>query len=75
VTKVGYTQGDKLDPTYNEVCSGTTGHTEGVQVMFDPKVVSYERLCELLFDRLGDSMYLLNQGEEGGRGRPWRWWW
>ena len=60
-TAVGYTQGETEEPTYQQVCSGTTGHTEGVQVVFDPRVVSYKRLCELLVDRLGDSIYLLNQ--------------
>ena len=43
------------------MCSGTTGHTEAVQVVFDPSVVSYERLCQLLVERLGDNVYLLNQ--------------
>ena len=64
-TSVGYTQGEARPagdpPTYQQVCSGTTGHTEGVQVVFDPRVVSFKRLCELLVDRLGDSIYLLNQ--------------
>jgi peptide-methionine (S)-S-oxide reductase len=60
-TKVGYTQGKKSNPTYEEVCSGTTGHTECVQVMYDPQQVSYERLCQLFWERLGESRYLLNQ--------------
>ena len=60
-TSVGYTQGEADEPTYEQVCSGTTGHTEAVQVVFDPKAVGYERLCELLVERLGDSIYLLNQ--------------
>ena len=60
-TKVGYTQGEKLDPTYKEVCSGSTGHTEAIQVVFNPADVSYERLLQLGIDRLGDSKYLLNQ--------------
>jgi peptide-methionine (S)-S-oxide reductase len=60
-TAVGYTQGDKEEPTYQEVCSGTTGHTEAVQVLFDPREVSYKRLCELLVERLENNLYLLNQ--------------
>jgi len=60
-TAVGYTQGDTDSPTYEEVCSGATGHTEAVRVVFDPKRVSYERLCELLVERLADNVYLLNQ--------------
>ena len=46
-TAVGYTQGETDEPTYEAVCSGTTGHTEAVQVVYDPRVVGYERLCEL----------------------------
>ena len=41
-----------------EVCSGLTGHTECVQVMYDPAEVTYERLCELFWDRLGDNRFL-----------------
>ncbi len=47
--------------TYEQVCSGTTGHTETLQVVYNPAVVSYQRLCELAMERLGDSAFLLNQ--------------
>jgi len=60
-TKVGYTQGDTEDPSYKDVCSGMTGHTEAVQVVFDPSSVSYERLCQLLIDRLGENVWRENQ--------------
>lgn len=60
-TKVGYTQGQKEDPTYKEVCSGTTGHTEAVMILYDSEVVSYKRLVELAMDRLGGNKFLLNQ--------------
>mmetsp|Transcript_2220 Transcript_2220/g.3038 ORF Transcript_2220/g.3038 Transcript_2220/m.3038 type:complete len:350 (-) Transcript_2220:24-1073(-) len=60
-TKVGYTQGSKENPSYKEVCTGTTGHTEAIQIIFDPAVVTYERIIQLGLDRLGDSKYLLNQ--------------
>ena len=60
-TEVGYTQGSKETPTYEEVCSGTTGHTEAVRLRYDPEVVSYDRLCELFWERLGDNRFLLNQ--------------
>lgn len=60
-TAVGYTQGDMEEPTYEAVCSGATGHTEAVQVVYNPAKVSYQRLCEVLVERLGDSIYLLNQ--------------
>ena len=60
-TKVGYTQGEVDNPTYKQVCSGTTGHTEGIQVVYNPEIVSYERLVNLAMERLGESMYKLNQ--------------
>jgi peptide-methionine (S)-S-oxide reductase len=43
----GYTDGRKADPSYEEVSSGTTGHAEAVQVIFDPRRVSYEKLLEV----------------------------
>lgn len=60
-TSVGFTQGKTENPTYEEVCSGTTGHTEAIQVIFDPKQVSFEKLVRIGMERLGDSKYLLNQ--------------
>jgi len=45
-TTSGYMGGSKKDPTYQEVSTGATGHTEVVQVVYDPKKVSYERLLE-----------------------------
>ena len=60
-TKVGYTQGDAADPSYQEVCTGTTGHTEAIMVTFDSAVVEYETLVHLAMDRLGENKYLLNQ--------------
>jgi FKBP-type peptidyl-prolyl cis-trans isomerase 2 len=60
-TKVGFTQGKTVNPTYKEVCSGSTGHTEAIMVIYDSTVVSYQRLIHLGMDRLGESKYLLNQ--------------
>ena len=60
-TSVGYTQGERDEPSYEQVCSGTTGHTEGVQVVFDPREVTYERLLEVFWERLGDDRYLKDQ--------------
>mmetsp|Transcript_16803 Transcript_16803/g.26050 ORF Transcript_16803/g.26050 Transcript_16803/m.26050 type:complete len:405 (+) Transcript_16803:3-1217(+) len=62
---VGYTQGEKQDPTYEEVCSGSTGHTEAVQVKFDPSVVSYDKLLDVFFGRV-DVTQLNQQGNDMG---------
>eukprot|EP01024_Parvocaulis_polyphysoides_P024322 TRINITY_DN22299_c0_g1_i1.p1 TRINITY_DN22299_c0_g1~~TRINITY_DN22299_c0_g1_i1.p1 ORF type:complete len:206 (+),score=17.92 TRINITY_DN22299_c0_g1_i1:86-619(+) len=64
-TCVGYTAGHKSVPSYEEVCSGTTGHTEAVQVTYDPNQVTYDSLCELLFSRI-DHKALNRQGNDRG---------
>ncbi len=46
-TTVGYTGGETKNPTYEEVTSGKTGHAEAIQIVYDPKEVSYEKLLNI----------------------------
>lgn len=61
----GYAGGHVEDPTYQQVCSGTTGHAEVVQVQFDPEVVSYRRILEIFFT-IHDPTQLDRQGADRG---------
>jgi peptide-methionine (S)-S-oxide reductase len=61
----GYAGGQKENPTYKEVCSGTTGHAEVIQIQFDPKVISYERLLETFWEA-HDPTTLNRQGADVG---------
>jgi peptide-methionine (S)-S-oxide reductase len=46
----GYTGGKTKNPTYEEICTGLSGHAEGVQITFDPNVITYEKILQLFFD-------------------------
>jgi peptide-methionine (S)-S-oxide reductase len=61
----GYMGGRKPNPSYEEVCSGETGHAEVVQIAFDPKVVSYKELLEVFFV-IHDPTTLNRQGNDAG---------
>ncbi len=64
-TAVGYTGGHTDDPTYETVCSHTTGHAEAVLVEYDPKVISTERLLRVFF-AIHDPTQLDMQGPDVG---------
>jgi peptide-methionine (S)-S-oxide reductase len=51
-TTSGYTGGSKKNPTYHEVSTGTTGHTEAVQIVYDPAKVSYDKLLEVFWKNI-----------------------
>jgi peptide-methionine (S)-S-oxide reductase len=63
--KSGYTGGTPESPTYEQVCSGTTGHAEVVQVTFDPAVISYREILEIFF-ATHDPTTLDRQGADVG---------
>src|SRR5437763_1843443 len=64
-TAVGYAGGQTPNPTYEEVCSGRTGHTEVVRVIFDPKVTPYEALLKLFWES-HDPTQGMRQGNDTG---------
>ena len=64
-TAVGYAGGHTPNPTYEEVCSGRTGHTEVVLVVFDPKKVTYERLLKAFWENHNPTQGM-RQGNDVG---------
>ncbi len=65
VTAVGYTAGTTLNPTYQEVCSGKTGHAEAVLVVFDPTLIRYEELLNAFWTH-HDPTQGMRQGNDIG---------
>lgn len=65
VTAVGYAAGYTPNPTYQEVCSGMTGHNEVVLIVFDPKVISFEQILKVFWEG-HDPTQMMRQGNDIG---------
>ena len=61
----GYTGGQVKNPTYKEVCTGTTGHAEAIQITYDPSVISYREILDVFF-YTHDPTTLNRQGADVG---------
>jgi peptide methionine sulfoxide reductase msrA/msrB len=65
----GYTGGTTQHPTYEEVCSGRTGHREAVQIVFDPAVISYDRILDIFWRQIDPTD---PEGQFADRGSSYR---
>ena len=63
--RVGYTGGNTKNPTYEDICTGTTGHAEVIQIDYNPHVISYEKLLDV-FWKSHDPTTLNRQGADTG---------
>lgn len=66
----GYTGGHVENPTYEQVCSHTTGHTEAVEILFDPEVISYQRLVEIYWQQTDPTDAFGQFQDRGDNYRP-----
>jgi len=65
----GYTGGSEPHPTYEQVCSGRTGHAEAVQIMYDPATINYEHLIEVFWRQIDPTQV---NGQFADHGRQYR---
>ena len=66
----GYTGGHVPNPTYEQVTTGTTGHTEAVEIEYDPEVISYDQLVEIYWQQTDPTDALGQFADRGDSYRP-----